>query len=103
MLLATKKSLLTFIIGLHFGVALAYLILKTDVIGRVFSPGYSSLEKEFVYRRTDEVARRMKEKVRVLCWVMTGPHNHEDKVAWLFIDNISESTNINFSPNRLVM
>lgn len=27
----------------------------------------------------DEVARELHEKVRVLCWVMTGPDNHEKK------------------------
>lgn len=27
----------------------------------------------------DEVARELREKVRVLCWVMTGPQNHEKK------------------------
>ncbi|KAK4006269.1 hypothetical protein OUZ56_011424 [Daphnia magna] len=27
----------------------------------------------------DEVARELREKVRVLCWVMTGPKNHEKK------------------------
>lgn len=27
----------------------------------------------------DEVARELKEKVRVLCWVMTGPKNHDKK------------------------
>lgn len=27
----------------------------------------------------DEVARELKEKVRVLCWVMTGPSNHKTK------------------------
>jgi len=27
----------------------------------------------------DTVARELKEKVRVLCWVMTGPSNHEKK------------------------
>ncbi|XP_057380449.1 glycoprotein-N-acetylgalactosamine 3-beta-galactosyltransferase 1-like [Daphnia carinata] len=27
----------------------------------------------------DELARELREKVRVLCWVMTGPDNHEKK------------------------
>lgn len=27
----------------------------------------------------DEVARELREKVKVLCWVMTGPKNHEKK------------------------
>jgi hypothetical protein len=27
----------------------------------------------------DVVAQKMKEKVRVLCWVMTNPENHEKK------------------------
>lgn len=36
----------------------------------------------FFFRRIageDEVARELREKVRVLCWVMTGPKNHEKK------------------------
>lgn len=33
----------------------------------------------FIVTGEDEVARELREKVRVLCWVMTGPQNHEKK------------------------
>ena len=37
-------------------------------------------QDEEAHRDEDEVARRMKEDVRLLCWIMTGPQNHEAKV-----------------------
>ena len=35
---------------------------------------------ESVHKDEDEVARKIAEKVRVLCWVMTQPQNHKSKV-----------------------
>ena len=35
---------------------------------------------ESVHKDEDEVARKIAEKVRVLCWVMTQPLNHKSKV-----------------------
>lgn len=40
--------------------------------------GSHSHDEEF-HRGEDEVARQMAKKVRVLCWVMTSPQNHEKK------------------------
>ena len=30
-------------------------------------------------------AEELAKKVRVLCWVMTGPHNHKTKVALIIL------------------
>ncbi len=40
---------------------------------------YSDKILRFSIAGEDEVARELKEKVRVLCWVMTGPKNHDKK------------------------
>ena len=37
-------------------------------------------KNESVHEDDDVVARKMAEKVRVLCWVMTHPENHKSKV-----------------------
>ena len=54
----------------------------------------------------DTVARELKEKVRVLCWVMTGPSNHQKKArhvkrTWgkrckILIFMSSEEGNLNY-------
>ena len=37
-------------------------------------------KNESIHDDDDVVARKMAEKVRVLCWVMTQPENHKSKV-----------------------
>ncbi|XP_059489321.1 glycoprotein-N-acetylgalactosamine 3-beta-galactosyltransferase 1-like isoform X1 [Neocloeon triangulifer] len=41
----------------------------------------SSLAKELLLRVEEMEARKMSEDVRVLCWVMTTPENHEEKAV----------------------
>ncbi|XP_059488082.1 glycoprotein-N-acetylgalactosamine 3-beta-galactosyltransferase 1-like isoform X2 [Neocloeon triangulifer] len=41
----------------------------------------SSLAKELLLRVEEMEARKLAEKVRVLCWVMTAPENHEEKAV----------------------
>ncbi|XP_059489323.1 glycoprotein-N-acetylgalactosamine 3-beta-galactosyltransferase 1-like [Neocloeon triangulifer] len=41
----------------------------------------SSLAKELLLRMEEIEARKMSEDVRVLCWVMTSPENHEEKAV----------------------
>ena len=36
-------------------------------------------DSDTVHQGEDKVAIDLKEKVRVLCWIMTGPENHEKK------------------------
>ena len=44
--------------------------------------GVSGPEREVVFhsREEDKLAAELAEKVKVLCWVMTGPTNHQAKV-----------------------
>ena len=44
--------------------------------------GVSGPEREVVLhsKEEDKLAAELTEKVKVLCWVMTGPTNHEAKV-----------------------
>ena len=37
-------------------------------------------ENESVHKDMDLVARKLAERVRVLCWIMTQPDNHKSKV-----------------------
>ncbi|XP_059489322.1 glycoprotein-N-acetylgalactosamine 3-beta-galactosyltransferase 1-like isoform X2 [Neocloeon triangulifer] len=41
----------------------------------------SSLAKELLLEMEEIEARKMSEDVRVLCWVMTSPENHEEKAV----------------------
>ena len=36
-------------------------------------------EDEDFHKGEDKVAQEMSKKVRVLCWIMTGPKNHQTK------------------------
>lgn len=36
-------------------------------------------ENEDFHKGEDEVAQNIAKKVRVLCWIMTGPKNHQSK------------------------
>ncbi|KAG8238296.1 hypothetical protein J437_LFUL018255 [Ladona fulva] len=46
--------------------------------GPALDVGSHSHDEEF-HRGEDEVAKQMAKRVRVLCWVMTNPANHEKK------------------------
>ncbi|XP_022916212.1 glycoprotein-N-acetylgalactosamine 3-beta-galactosyltransferase 1-like isoform X2 [Onthophagus taurus] len=47
--------------------------------GPLIDPGQHSPEEEFHKDEDDSVARDLTKKVPILCWVMTGPDNHEKK------------------------
>ncbi|KZS07143.1 Glycoprotein-N-acetylgalactosamine 3-beta-galactosyltransferase 1 [Daphnia magna] len=51
---------------------------KKNVAGPMFDFGLHDSQENY-HAGEDEVARELHEKVRVLCWVMTGPDNHEKK------------------------
>lgn len=34
---------------------------------------------EIFHRNEDKVAQELAKKVRILCWIMTGPKNHQTK------------------------
>ena len=39
--------------------------------------------KEDAHKNEDVVAQELSKNVRILCWVMTGPENHQSKVRTL--------------------
>ncbi|KRT84392.1 hypothetical protein AMK59_1919 [Oryctes borbonicus] len=50
-----------------------------DLAGPEQSPGEHHSDEEFHKQQDHSVADEMSQRVRVLCWVMTGPPNHEKK------------------------
>lgn len=89
-----KQFLLTLFIGITAGFLVAYVLLTPDAIRRIdfhnsqemvhlagptMDPGDHGIEEEFHLMEDKEVANRMYNKVRILCWVMTGPSNHEKR------------------------
>ena len=51
-----------------------------NATGPVVDVGFHSPEKD-AHKDEDQVAEELSKKVRVLCWIMTGPQNHETKVS----------------------
>ena len=56
-------------LGFIFGLFISPLLIRTD-----------KGQKEEVNQGVDKLAAELAEKVKVLCWVMTGPTNHQAKV-----------------------
>lgn len=77
------------------GSILTYLLSQEQIFGDFSDPhtshemahlagplqelGDHGKDEEFHKHEDTSVADAMKEKVRILCWVMTGPSNHEKK------------------------
>ena len=57
-------------LGFIFGLFISPLLIRTD-----------KGQKEEVNQGVDKLAAELAEKVKVLCWVMTGPSNHQAKVT----------------------
>lgn len=89
-----KQFILTLSIGVTAGFLVAYVLLIPDAMSRIdfhtsqemahlagptMDPGDHSIEEEFHQMEDREVANRMHNKVRILCWIMTGPSNHEKR------------------------
>lgn len=56
--------------------------MKNQILGIVFyilDPGDHNREEEFHQMEDTAVAEKLKKQIRVLCWVMTGPQNHEKR------------------------
>ncbi|XP_024081569.1 glycoprotein-N-acetylgalactosamine 3-beta-galactosyltransferase 1-like isoform X2 [Cimex lectularius] len=105
---AAKTFVFTLCIGIVFGFTFAYLLLITtssynvhdfilfperpdahshthieDVEEIVGNVGEHS-DMEDLHKGEDVVAKELAEKVRVLCWVMTSPKNHQKKAKHVY-------------------
>ena len=56
-------------LGFILGLFISPLLIRTD-----------KGQKEGAHQGEDKLAAELAEKVKVLCWVMTGPSNHKAKV-----------------------
>ncbi|CAB3236564.1 unnamed protein product [Arctia plantaginis] len=92
-----RRFFLTLVIGISAGFSFAYIILTStgftrDVAWQNYRESARDLAKhpitaiaehgkdEPAHKDEDtSIADELKKKVRVLCWVMTQPHNHETK------------------------
>lgn len=50
-----------------------------NVYGPEIDPGEHDKNEEFHRMEDTTVADKLKKQIRVLCWIMTGPNNHEKR------------------------
>lgn len=100
-----KRFILTLIVGTIFGfLSACLLITATKDVSHIFnwfphsaapSNGHQfpnadlrfepdgdikfHEKDEIFHKNEDKIAQELKKKVRVLCWIMTGPNNHQKK------------------------
>ncbi|XP_018561221.1 glycoprotein-N-acetylgalactosamine 3-beta-galactosyltransferase 1-like [Anoplophora glabripennis] len=89
-----KHFLVALFTGLAMGFTVAYIALSPEMIaftdphssremeymaGPTVDPGSHSENEEFHNMEDATVAKKLYNEVRVLCWIMTGPKNHEKR------------------------
>lgn len=90
-----KQFLFTLSIGVMAGFMVAYVLMTPEMMRYVndphssneldeiaaltADPGDHNFDEEYHHFEDDRVAKKMFDKVRVLCWIMTGPKNHEKR------------------------
>lgn len=93
----SKQFVLALGLGALTGFTLAYLIMvpnlgllhrfsdphssseMENMAGPEIDPGEHDKNEEFHRMEDSTVADKLKKQVRVLCWIMTGPANHQKK------------------------
>lgn len=93
-----KQLTFAILIGFLSGFIISYIVLSPDqffytqlltdphtshelqsLSGPEIDPGFHEKNEEFHRLEDETVANELAKKVRVLCWIMTGPNNHEKK------------------------
>lgn len=49
------------------------------ILHESLDPGEHNREEEFHQMENTTVADKLRKQIRILCWVMTGPQNHEKR------------------------
>lgn len=91
-----KQFFVILLLGVFVGFITAYMFLLSNrvvirlgdphsseelqsVSGPVIDPGDHNKDEEFHKIENKTLAEFLYRKVRILCWIMTGPENHENK------------------------
>jgi hypothetical protein len=74
-----KRCILTLAIGILFGSGLTYMIFQSDGPLPTPDPVSKHSPDEPMHRNEGLEAEKLAKEVRVLCWVMTNPKNHQKK------------------------
>lgn len=93
--LASRKSFMTLVLGFFFGFVIAICLNSTqpqvilrdphtsnelaDAEGPERDVGYHKSHEEVHALENKTIAQQLYDEVKVLCWIMTNPKNHQKK------------------------